>query len=235
MLRIHTLWRRWWVMGETARPAVLAQRETPPGMAQPGARLSGGCPICRHPARDTIDYDIIHGVTLNALKTQYGHSTKTWIRHRNQHLLKRMAEVFALHLLEDDPQGLGPQFAQIIMQPVGDLVLPEDMTMLERIDYLSNQALQILNGALNANNRGIAVKAIREARECLRMRAAMIIEIRKLEADLPPPPTETDKAWEIAGQRIYGLSPGEGGAVCPTCGLPTPGHPLSEQDTHATQ
>lgn len=105
------------------------------------------CTICTHTQRDEIDAELLSSgpTRYDALGTRFGVSKDAVFRHKRDHIVKT-----------------------IVASPRAEEMTRAD-DLLTRVCQLREKAMAILERAEKAGQLNVALGAIREARECLKL------------------------------------------------------------------
>ncbi|HHY08275.1 MAG TPA: hypothetical protein GX530_07090 [Corynebacteriales bacterium] len=106
------------------------------------------CSVCNHPKREAIDRAIISGTPIRDIAGRFGVSKSAVYRHK-KHIPETLTKA---HAAEEMAQA---------------------DNLLDEIKKLQTRTHKILSKAEKAGNLSTALKAIREARECLKMLAKL--------------------------------------------------------------
>ena len=100
------------------------------------------CATCGHPSRDRIDADMVSGRSIRSLVREWGISRGALSRHKAAHV--------------------SPALATVVQSRRG-------VSLLDRIDGLVTEAEQVLTVAKSEGKANLALSAIRELRESLKL------------------------------------------------------------------
>jgi transposase len=112
------------------------------------------CTICKHPARDEIDADLIAGVSPRVVARRFGRSHSAVYRHAQSHLPSRLRQV--LEVVETSAA--------------------EDLR--QELKNLQTKAREFLARAEAAGDYGTALKTVRELVRMIELSAKMKGEIK---------------------------------------------------------
>lgn len=121
--------------------------------------MSHKCSVCKHPKRKEIEEAILNGVPFRTIAERYGMSHTSIIRHRdNGHIAKALVKA----------------------HEVKEVIYAKDL--LEKVLYLQEEALEILNNAKKVGNPRIALEAIGRASQLLELQGKIAGQLREQQA-----------------------------------------------------
>ncbi len=115
--------------------------------------MANVCTTCTHPEREAIDEALTQGLSMRRIAFRHGMSPNAIKRHRDRHLSPALAAVAA------------------------ERKQAHERSLLERIEDLTNRAERILDQAEQSGKVSVALSAIREMRELLRLLGAATGEL----------------------------------------------------------
>ncbi len=107
------------------------------------------CSICIHESRGKIDKLLVGGTSYRNIAKQFGLSITALSRHKNNHIPAALMQA----------------------KEVKKVVAADNL--LDEIKDLQDRAISILEKAEVAGELGVALRGIREARECLKLLAEL--------------------------------------------------------------
>lgn len=111
------------------------------------------CSVCSHEQRTEIDTQLLAQVTDAKIAQQFGVSKTALSRHRNTHLVNRLAEAADRKRQANEAQA---------------------DTLLQRVEEYRVRAVTILDAAEKAGSLAVALIAIKELRELLKLQGQIM-------------------------------------------------------------
>lgn len=124
------------------------------------------CSICNHAQHAEIDALLIQGDAFREIAKQYGTSSTALHRHKTEHLPAAVIKAENQEAIRRSDELLATA-----NKSTSDL--------LEQVRQLQQNAYGILEKALAADQKGLALQAIRESRENLRLSGELLGELDK--------------------------------------------------------
>jgi hypothetical protein len=164
--------------------------------------MPGTCLACRHPQKNEIDRLILAKTPFRRIAAAYGLTKSSLHRHRAHHM-ERAFRKFAQRMEAADGYNAD--------------------SMIERLQTISAMTLSILGKAVQSNDLGAAVGAIKQAREHLSFEAELIGELNGVHNEV--------KLNVVYG---HGVHPQLlDGRECPTCHRAVNIEQIENQYNHA--
>lgn len=122
------------------------------------------CTVCKHTERSAIDAALVNSEPLRDIAGRFGISKSALERHAGKHL----------------PSTVLAAQDQAEIKRADALLKASNKTaadLIDQVETLQKVAQNILSKAYQGETYGIAIQAIREARECLRLQGELLGEL----------------------------------------------------------